>query len=128
MVLAIDACFRNHLRRKPLQVAVMVEYSDQVSFDSLNLHILYFVKCIEYLFVVPGTIGVLQALEAIKIIIGLPGVLSGRLLLFDGSNTTFRNVTLRPKNKNCDVCGENPKILDLIDYEQFCNAKAHDKV
>lgn len=45
----------------------------------------------------PGTIGILEALETLKIIIGLPGVLSQRLLLFDGKDTTFKNAKLRPK-------------------------------
>lgn len=58
----------------------------------------------------------------------MPGVLSGRLLTFDGSNTTFRNIKLRPRNVNCSVCGDNPTITRLIDYEQFCGVKAHDKV
>nr|CAI5855134.1 unnamed protein product [Callosobruchus analis] len=70
---------------------------------------------------VPGVIGVLQALEAIKILLGSSDVLSGRLLLFDGSATTFRNVKLRPN-------GSNPTITKPIDYEQFCGASAHDKI
>ncbi|VEN50255.1 unnamed protein product, partial [Callosobruchus maculatus] len=77
---------------------------------------------------VPGVIGVLQALEAIKILLESSDVLSGRLLLFDGSTTTFRNVKLRPKNDKCDVCGSTPTITRPIDYEQFCGASAHDKI
>ncbi|KAK4883071.1 hypothetical protein RN001_006390 [Aquatica leii] len=77
---------------------------------------------------VPGVIGVLQALETIKIISNLSGVLAGRLLLFDGADSTFRNVKLRNKNNCCAVCGSSPTITELIDYEQFCGAKAHDKV
>lgn len=77
---------------------------------------------------VPGVIGVLQAIETIKILVDSPGVLSGRFLIFDASNTAFRSVQLRPRNKNCAVCGDNPSIKDLIDYEQFCGARAHDKV
>ncbi|KAF5301485.1 hypothetical protein FQR65_LT08788 [Abscondita terminalis] len=77
---------------------------------------------------VPGVIGVLQALETIKILSNLSGVLTGRLLLFDGSDSIFRNVKLRNKNPNCAVCGSNPTITELIDYEEFCGAKAHDKV
>lgn len=50
------------------------------------------------------------------------------MLIFDGSNTTFRNVRLRPKSISCAVCGENPTITKLINYEQFCGARAHDKV
>ncbi|KAG7201651.1 hypothetical protein KM043_004381 [Ampulex compressa] len=74
-----------------------------------------------------GTIGVLQALEAIKVILNMPHVLSGKLLLFDGLETKFRTISLRPKNPNCVVCGESPTITKLIDYEQFCGAKANDK-
>ncbi|XP_066156170.1 adenylyltransferase and sulfurtransferase MOCS3 [Euwallacea fornicatus] len=76
---------------------------------------------------VPGVIGVLQALESIKILTNSSDVLSGRLLLFDGSTSTFRNIKLRPKNPKCAVCGTNPTVTDLIDYEQFCMAKACDK-
>ncbi|KAJ8970260.1 hypothetical protein NQ317_018122 [Molorchus minor] len=75
-----------------------------------------------------GTIGTLQALETIKIISGSAGVLSGQLLLFDGSSTTFRNVKLRGRNPKCAICGENPTVTKLIDYEQFCQSSAHDKV
>ncbi|XP_024943042.1 adenylyltransferase and sulfurtransferase MOCS3 [Cephus cinctus] len=74
-----------------------------------------------------GTIGLLQALEALKIILEMPGVLTRRLLLFDGTETTFRNIKLRPKNLNCAICGNNRTIHKLIDYEQFCGAKANDK-
>ncbi|XP_015512629.1 adenylyltransferase and sulfurtransferase MOCS3 [Neodiprion lecontei] len=74
-----------------------------------------------------GTIGVLQALEAMKIILEMSGVLAGRLLLFDGTETLFRNVKLRPKNQNCLICGDNSTIDKLIDYEEFCRAKANDK-
>lgn len=76
---------------------------------------------------VPGVIGVLQALEAIKIVLGWTGVLSGQLLLFSGEQSTFRNIRLRAKNPSCDVCGDHPLITKLIDYEQFCGAKATDK-
>lgn len=74
-----------------------------------------------------GTIGVLQALEAVKIVLNMPCVLSGQLLLFDGLETKFRNINLRTKNLNCAVCSEHPTIHQLIDYEQFCGAKANDK-
>lgn len=75
-----------------------------------------------------GVIGVLQALEAIKIILGLEETLSGRMLLFDGYDTTFRCIRLRKKKLDCDVCGINPRIKNLIDYEQFCGSAANDKV
>lgn len=76
---------------------------------------------------IPGVIGTLQALEAIKIILDVDGVLSGRLLLFDGSRATFRIVRLRGKRENCDVCSDKPIITHLIDYEQFCCMQASDK-
>lgn len=86
------------------------------------------IKLKKHLFSVPGVIGVLQALETIKIITQQPDVLSGRLLTFDGSNTTFRNIKLRTRSLQCSICGEIPTITRYIDYEQFCGAGAHDKV
>ncbi|XP_066583419.1 adenylyltransferase and sulfurtransferase MOCS3-like isoform X2 [Prorops nasuta] len=74
-----------------------------------------------------GIIGVLQALETMKIILNKPNVLSGQLLLFDGADARFSKVKLRLRNKNCAICGEHPEIKQLIDYEQFCGAKANDK-
>ncbi|KAJ6638409.1 Adenylyltransferase and sulfurtransferase MOCS3, partial [Pseudolycoriella hygida] len=76
---------------------------------------------------VPGVIGTLQALEAIKIILSLEGHLSGRLLLFDGIQASFRNVKLRGKQQSCSVCSDMATITKLIDYEQFCGMKASDK-
>jgi adenylyltransferase/sulfurtransferase len=67
----------------------------------------------------PGIIGSLQALEAIKWIIGTGESLLGRLLLFDGLKMTFREVTLR-KDPDCPVCGTHPTVTELIDYELFC--------
>jgi adenylyltransferase/sulfurtransferase len=75
---------------------------------------------------VPGIIGSLQAMEAIKLCSGMPASYSQKLLLFD-AHDSFRVIKLRPKQKNCVVCGENPSITKLIDYEQFCGAKATDK-
>lgn len=57
----------------------------------------------------------------------MPGVLAGRLMLFDGLEATFRTVRLRQKKINCDICGDNPTINELLDYEQFCGSKANDK-
>lgn len=79
------------------------------------------------LFLAVGTIGVLQAVEAIKVILDMPETLSGRLLVFDGIETRFRNINLRTRNQECVICGKNPIIKELIDYEQFCGAKANDK-
>ncbi|KAK7080767.1 Molybdenum cofactor synthesis protein 3 [Halocaridina rubra] len=77
--------------------------------------------------VVPGVIGCLQALEAIKVITGMGSTLSERLLLFDGLQGMFRTVKLRSRKNTCEVCGDEPSITQLIDYEQFCGAKATDK-
>lgn len=76
---------------------------------------------------ITGCIGTLQALETIKILLNLNGVLTGKLLVFDGSETSFRTVKLRPKRLNCDVCSDTPTLTKLIDYEQFCGMKASDK-
>uniref|UniRef100_A0A182INL1 Adenylyltransferase and sulfurtransferase MOCS3 homolog n=1 Tax=Anopheles atroparvus TaxID=41427 RepID=A0A182INL1_ANOAO len=76
---------------------------------------------------VTGVIGALQALETIKIILSNEGVLSGRLLLFDGQQSAFRNLKLRPKKPSCAVCSDTPTVTKLIDYEQFCRMKATDK-
>ncbi len=69
--------------------------------------------------VLPGIIGTIQALEAIKLILGVGEPLIGRLLLFDALKMKFRELKLR-KNPGCPICGENPTIEELIDYEAFC--------
>ena len=69
--------------------------------------------------VLPGTIGTLQAMETIKLILGQGEPLVGRLLLFDAMKMRFKELKLR-KNPACPVCGENPTVTELIDYEQFC--------
>jgi molybdopterin/thiamine biosynthesis adenylyltransferase/rhodanese-related sulfurtransferase len=69
--------------------------------------------------VLPGIIGVMQAIEAIKMIIGIGEPLIGRLVHFDALKLQFRQFKLR-KDPKCPVCGENPTITELIDYEQFC--------
>ena len=73
----------------------------------------------------PGVIGSLQALEAIKLILGAGETLQGRLLLFDGLRMSFREVELR-KDPDCPVCGTHPTVTELIDYEAFCGMPAHD--
>jgi len=75
--------------------------------------------------VLPGTIGAIQATEAIKLILGNGEPLIGRLLLYDALSMTFDEVRLR-KNPDCPVCGTNPTVTELIDYEQFCGMPAHD--
>jgi sulfur-carrier protein adenylyltransferase/sulfurtransferase len=69
--------------------------------------------------VLPGIIGVIQAIETVKLILGKGDSLIGRLLLFDALKMKFRELKLR-KNPDCPVCGVNPTIHELIDYEEFC--------
>ncbi len=71
--------------------------------------------------VLPGIIGSLQALEAIKLIVGFGESLIGRLVLFDGRRMQFRELALQ-KDPDCPVCGEHPTVTELIDYEAFCGA------
>jgi adenylyltransferase/sulfurtransferase len=75
--------------------------------------------------VLPGTIGTLQATEALKLILGIGEPLIGRLLLYNALDMTFDFVNLR-KNPNCKVCGSNPEITQPIDYEAFCGVPGHD--
>lgn len=75
--------------------------------------------------VLPGTVGAMQATEAIKLLLGIGQPLIGRLLLYDALTMQIDEVRLR-KNPNCPVCGENPTLTELIDYEQFCGMPAHD--
>ena len=75
--------------------------------------------------VLPGTIGSIQAAEALKLILGIGEPLIGKLLLFDALDMSFQTVKLQ-KNPGCMICGENPEISELIDYEDFCGMPAHD--
>ncbi|OIO38506.1 MAG: molybdenum cofactor biosynthesis protein MoeB [Candidatus Omnitrophica bacterium CG1_02_49_16] len=69
--------------------------------------------------ILPGVIGVIQATEAVKLILGKGEPLIGRLLLYDALKMNFREVKFR-KNPKCPVCGEHPTIKELVDYEAFC--------
>jgi len=69
--------------------------------------------------ILPGLVGVIQATEVIKLILGKGQSLAGRLLLVDALNMRFRELKLR-KNPECPVCGLNPTVTELIDYQQFC--------
>jgi sulfur-carrier protein adenylyltransferase/sulfurtransferase len=69
--------------------------------------------------VLPGTVGTIQGTEVIKLILGIGEPLTGKLLLYDALDMSFQMVQLR-KNPNCRVCGPNPQVTNLIDYEQFC--------
>lgn len=76
--------------------------------------------------VLPGTVGTLQASEAIKLILGIGEPLLGRLLLYDALAMTMEEVKLR-KDPDCVICGPHPTVTALIDYEQFCGMPAHDQ-
>jgi adenylyltransferase/sulfurtransferase len=76
--------------------------------------------------ILPGLVGVIQATEAIKLILGKGESLAGRLLLVDALNMRFRELKLR-KNPECPVCGANPTVTELIDYQQFCGIKPESK-
>ena len=69
--------------------------------------------------ILPGLLGVIQATEVIKLILGKGDPLIGRLLLVDALGMRFRELKLR-KNPECPVCGDNPTVKELIDYQQFC--------
>jgi adenylyltransferase/sulfurtransferase len=69
--------------------------------------------------VLPGVIGTIQATEVIKLLAGIGEPLIGRLMLYDALNMRFRELKLR-RNPECPVCGENPSVTELIDYEMFC--------
>jgi adenylyltransferase/sulfurtransferase len=71
--------------------------------------------------VLPGMIGIIQAIETIKLILNLGDSLVNRLLLFDSLAMEFREVRLR-RDPACPLCGDNPTIHELIDYEAFCGA------
>ena len=75
--------------------------------------------------VLPGTVGTLQATEALKLILGIGEPLIGRLMLYNALDMSFDFVRLR-KNPNCKVCGENLDVTELIDYEVFCGVPFHD--
>jgi adenylyltransferase/sulfurtransferase len=72
--------------------------------------------------VLPGIIGALQANEALKLILGVGRPLIGRLLLVDALSMTFRELSFQ-RDRNCPVCGDNPTIRELIDYEAFCGVR-----
>lgn len=75
--------------------------------------------------VLPGTIGTIQATEAIKLLLGIGSSLAGRLLIYNALDMSFEYVKLK-KNPKCAVCGEHPTVTELIDYEQFCGVPGHD--
>jgi len=77
--------------------------------------------------VLPGLIGVVQATEILKLALGVGHSLLGRLLLFNALDMKFRELKLR-RDPQCPICGENPTIKHLIDYQQFCGMKTQTTV
>jgi len=75
--------------------------------------------------ILPGTIGTIQATEAIKLILGIGESLIGKLMLYNALDMSFDFVNLH-KNPDCKVCSDDPEVTELIDYEQFCGMPAHD--
>lgn len=72
--------------------------------------------------ILPGLIGVVQATEAVKIILGIGSTLKGRLLLYDALHMRFRELKLR-READCPVCGDHPTVTKLIDYHEFCGVR-----
>lgn len=75
--------------------------------------------------ILPGTIGTIQATEALKLLLGIGDTLIGRLLLYNALDMSFDFVTLQ-KNPNCRICGPRAEIKELVDYEAFCGVPGHD--
>ncbi len=75
--------------------------------------------------ILPGIIGVIQATEAIKVIIGQGTPLIGRLMMFNALEMSFRQVKLR-RDPACPICGDQPTIRELVDYEQFCGIRGEE--
>ncbi len=125
-----DACV---LEQKPLIYASIFQFEGQATVFNYNngpcYRCLYpeppppglVPSCAEggVLGVLPGVIGVIQATEAIKIILGQGDSLSGRLLLYDAMQMRFREVNIR-RVSDCPICGDQPQISDVEAYEQFC--------
>ena len=128
--LASDACV---LLKKPYIYGCILRFEGQASvFDSRTgpcYRCLYpappppglVPSCAEggVIGILPGIVGLIQANEVIKLILDIGDSLVGRLLLFDALKMKFREMKLR-KDPACPICGENPTITELIDYEQFC--------
>jgi adenylyltransferase/sulfurtransferase len=76
--------------------------------------------------ILPGLVGVIQATETIKLILGTGEPLIGRLLLVEALGMRFRELKLR-KNRECPACGDHPTVTELIDYEQFCGIRGEEK-
>lgn len=72
--------------------------------------------------ILPGMIGIIQATETAKLILGIGEPLKGRLLLYDALGMRFRELKLR-RDRNCPVCGDHPTVTKLIDYQEFCGVR-----
>src|SRR5277367_8366 len=75
--------------------------------------------------ILPGTVGLIQATETVKLILGIGEPLIGRLVLYDALAMRFRELKLR-RNPECPVCGDHPTITKLIDYLEFCGIPQHE--
>ncbi len=129
-----DACF---MLKKPLIFGSIYQFSGQITiFDAANgpcYRCLYpsppspesVPSCAEggVLGVLPGIIGTLQGLEALKLILQIGTSLAGRLLLFDALTTTFREIRVE-KDPDCPLCGKNAAITSLTDYHEFCGVNS----
>lgn len=76
--------------------------------------------------ILPGTIGTMQATEALKLLLGIGTPMIGRMMLYDALEMSFTTIKVR-KDPNCPVCGIPPEKVELIDYEMFCGMPAHDR-
>jgi len=74
--------------------------------------------------VLPGTVGLMQATEVVKLVLGEGKPLIGRVLLYDAMDMKFRELKLR-RDSECPVCGDHPTVTELIDYQQFCGLPSH---
>jgi len=75
----------------------------------------------------PGVIGVIQATETIKLIVGKGEPLLGRLLMYDSLAMRFREIRIR-RDPDCPLCGANPTITELLNYEEFCGLEVTEAV
>ena len=66
-----------------------------------------------------GVVGSIQAVETLKLLLGIGESLASRLLVIDALSMDFRQMKI-PRNPNCPLCGDNPSVTELIDYEAFC--------
>jgi adenylyltransferase/sulfurtransferase len=76
--------------------------------------------------VLPGLVGLIQSTETIKLIIGMGKSLMGRLLLFNALEMSFKSIKIR-RDPDCPLCGSNPTVKELIDYDQFCGIRGEEK-